>query len=166
MSNFQSKIMWKFFLCFYERSTKKNYLFLYLYIIDNSPLCTKVPNQTTYWQEEVTAHMVVMSSTYLTHNTLTTQQSCLHLASHWKNVFHYWLTTLRNSVSKYMLEKDSKTEILFVHAPASTYADPKTFDNCDLSNVQLGTNTFFPVVKKFCYHGSVLTHDYRDIEVD
>ena len=60
--------------------------------------------------------------------------------------------------------KDSKTEILFVHAPASTYADPETFDNCDLSNVQLGNNTFFPIVKKFCYLGSVLTHDCRDIE--
>ena len=60
--------------------------------------------------------------------------------------------------------KDSKTEILFVHAPASTYADPETFDNCDLSNVQLGNDTFFPIVKKFCYLGSVLTYDCRDIE--
>ena len=53
--------------------------------------------------------------------------------------------------------KDSKTEILFVHAPASTYAHPKTFDNCDLSNVQLS------IVKKLCYLGSVLTHDCKDI---
>ena len=60
--------------------------------------------------------------------------------------------------------KDSKTEVLFVHAPASTYADPETFDNCDLSNVQLGNDTFFPIVKKFCYLGSVLAYDCRDIE--
>ena len=60
--------------------------------------------------------------------------------------------------------KDSKTEILFVPAPAKTYSEPETFDNVDLSNVQLGNDTFFPVVKKFCYLGSILTYDCSDTE--
>ena len=61
-------------------------------------------------------------------------------------------------------KKDSKTEVLFVPAPANTYTDPETFDNVDLSNVQLGNNTFFPIVKTFCYLGSILTYDCSDTE--
>ena len=57
------------------------------------------------------------------------------------------------------LEKDSKTEILFVAAPKSTYADPKTFDNQNLSPVNLGDETFFPIVVEFNYLGSILSRN-------
>ena len=58
--------------------------------------------------------------------------------------------------------KDSKTEILFVSAPKHTYTEPDTYDNCDLSDVQLGDGTFLPVVDKFCYLGSILSRDCSD----
>ena len=57
-------------------------------------------------------------------------------------------------------EKDSKTEILFVAAPQSTYADPASYDNKDLSNIDLGDGTFLPVtfltLDQFCL-GTVQT---------
>ena len=58
--------------------------------------------------------------------------------------------------------KDSKTEILFVSAPAHTYSDPDTFDNCDFSNVQLDDGAYLPIVKEFCYLGTMLTRDCSD----
>ena len=61
-------------------------------------------------------------------------------------------------------EKESKTEILFVPAPPNTYADPTTYDNRDQSDVQLGNGTFFPIVKTFCYLGSMLSYDCSDTE--
>ena len=59
-------------------------------------------------------------------------------------------------------EKDSKTEILFVSAPAHTYSDPETFDNNDFSNVQLSDDTFLPIVEEFCYLGTMFTRDCGD----
>ena len=59
-------------------------------------------------------------------------------------------------------EKESKTKILFVAAPNSTYADPKIFDNQNLSDVELGNRTFFPIVDNFEYLGSVLTRKCSD----
>ena len=61
-------------------------------------------------------------------------------------------------------EKLSKTEILFVPAPANCYKDPKTYDNADLSNVELGNDEFFPIVDVFCYLGSMLSSDCSDTE--
>ena len=61
-------------------------------------------------------------------------------------------------------EKQSKTEILFVPAPANCYSDPKTYDNKDLSNVELGNDEFFPIVDVFCYLGSMLSSDCSDTE--
>ena len=61
-------------------------------------------------------------------------------------------------------EKQSKTEILYVPAPANCYKDPKTYDNADLSNVELGNGEFFPIVDVFCYLGSMLSSDCSDTE--
>ena len=61
-------------------------------------------------------------------------------------------------------DKKSKTEVLFVAAPPSTYNDPSTFDNTDLSNIKLGGGRFFPIVALFCYLGSILTRDCKDDE--
>ena len=56
--------------------------------------------------------------------------------------------------------KASKTEVLFVAAPACTYAACKdTFDDgdgpADLSDVLLGDGKSLPIVSQFCYLGSV-----------
>ena len=59
-------------------------------------------------------------------------------------------------------EKKSKTEILFVAAPLSTYKDPTTYDNVDLGVIPLGGGRFFPIVAQFCYLGCLLTRDCSD----
>ena len=59
-------------------------------------------------------------------------------------------------------EKKSKTEVLFVAAPARCYQDKSSYDNADLSNVDLGGGHYFPIVDKFCYLGSFFTRDGRD----
>ena len=59
-------------------------------------------------------------------------------------------------------EKSSKSEVLFVAAPPTVYANPDMYDGADLSNIELGGGTFMPVVEKFPYLGSVLTRDCRD----
>ena len=57
-------------------------------------------------------------------------------------------------------EKKSKTEVLFVSAPPSSYKDPGTHDNVDLGVIPLGGGRFFPVVSQFCYLGCLLTTVY------
>ena len=59
-------------------------------------------------------------------------------------------------------KKKSKTEILFVSAPSSSYKDPGTYDNVDLGVIQLGGGRFFPVVSQFCYLSCMLTRDCSD----
>ena len=59
-------------------------------------------------------------------------------------------------------EKKSKTEVLFVSAPSSSYKDPGTYDNVDLGVIPLGGGRFFPVVSQFCYLGCLLTRDCSD----
>ena len=59
-------------------------------------------------------------------------------------------------------EKKSKTKILFVAAPLSTYKDPTTYDNVDLGVIPLGGGRFFPIVAQFCYLGCMLTRDCSD----
>ena len=56
-------------------------------------------------------------------------------------------------------DKPSKTEILFVAATPKMYNDPITYDDTDLSPIELGNNMFLPVVDIFCYLGTVLTRD-------
>ena len=46
--------------------------------------------------------------------------------------------------------------------PKSTYADPKTFDNQNLSPIILGDETFFPIVVEFNYLGSILSRNCSD----
>ena len=60
--------------------------------------------------------------------------------------------------------KPSKTEVLFVSKPPKCYLDPTTFDGVDLSDITLGEHTYFPIVTKFCYLGSYITRDCKDIE--
>ena len=57
---------------------------------------------------------------------------------------------------------ESKTEVLFCPAPASSYSDPTTFGNADLPNVELGGGTSFPVVPEFKYLGSYMAKDCSD----
>jgi len=59
-------------------------------------------------------------------------------------------------------EKASKTEILFVAAPPSTYIDPNSYDNIDLSNIDLGDGTHLPIVDEFNYLGSILSRGCSD----
>ena len=61
-------------------------------------------------------------------------------------------------------DKPSKTEVLFVAAPSTTYNDPSTYDGRDLSQIELGNQRFLPVVSKFCYLGTILTRNCRDDE--
>ena len=64
-------------------------------------------------------------------------------------------------------KKDSKSEILFVAKPAIMYTDPETYDGRDLSNVNLGSGVYIPVVDKTVYLGSVITRDCSDsLDVD
>ena len=56
-------------------------------------------------------------------------------------------------------DKPSKTEILFVSAPPSYYHDPNTFDNTDLSPIELGEGKFIPITDRFCYLGKIMSRD-------
>ena len=60
--------------------------------------------------------------------------------------------------------KPSKTEVLFVSAPPSCYAEPTTFDVRNLQPINLGNNRFLPVVTKFNYLSATLNIDCRDNE--
>ena len=59
--------------------------------------------------------------------------------------------------------KDSKSEILFCSAPSSVYADAATFDNADLSDVQLPGGLTMPVVFFFKYLGDIISSDGTDV---
>lgn len=59
-------------------------------------------------------------------------------------------------------EKLSKSEILFVAAPKQLYTDPTTYDGRDLTNVELGSGRYMPIVELFGYLGSILTRDCKD----
>ena len=61
-------------------------------------------------------------------------------------------------------DKESKSEILFVAAPRSTYVDQQTYDGRDLSNLDLGDGVYMPVVARVKYLGSILTRDCTDNE--
>ena len=59
-------------------------------------------------------------------------------------------------------DKESKTKVLFVAAPPSTYEDPSTYDDKDLSPIKIDEFHYFPVVDNFCYLGSIFTRDCKD----
>ena len=61
-------------------------------------------------------------------------------------------------------DKPSKTEVLFVAAPASRYVNPDTFDDADLTDLVLSNGRFIPIVDKFVYLGTTLTRNCRDDE--
>ena len=58
-------------------------------------------------------------------------------------------------------DKLAKTEVLFVSAPLKSYRNATTFDDTDLSNINIGGSYFFPVVEKFCYLGTMITRDLQ-----
>ena len=60
-------------------------------------------------------------------------------------------------------DKPPKTEILLVSAPPSCYHDPNTFDNTDLSPIELGEGKFIPITDRFCYLGKIMSRDDLDI---
>ena len=61
-------------------------------------------------------------------------------------------------------EKPAKTEVLFVSVREMSYRNATTFDNTDLSEINIVGNRFFPVVEKFCYLGTMITRDCKDNE--
>ena len=63
------------------------------------------------------------------------------------------------------IPRESKTEILFVSKPEHMYDDTSSYDDTDLSAIELGSGRYIPVVDKFCYLGSWLARDARD-EID
>ena len=58
--------------------------------------------------------------------------------------------------------KGSKTELLFCSRPLSTYQDPNTCDNTDMTDLILPNGRFVPVVTKFKYLGSYISSDGSD----
>ena len=60
--------------------------------------------------------------------------------------------------------KPSKTEVLFVSGPPSSYINHITLADRNLQPIDLGNNKLLPVVTKFSYLGSTLNTDCRDNE--
>ena len=58
--------------------------------------------------------------------------------------------------------KGSKTELLFCARPLSTYQDPSTCENTDMTDLILPNGRFVPVVTKFKYLGSYISSDGSD----
>ena len=61
-------------------------------------------------------------------------------------------------------DKPSKIEVLLVAAPAKSYNDPETYDNENLSPLELGNGKYLPIVDCFCYLGTILTRNCGDTE--
>ena len=60
--------------------------------------------------------------------------------------------------------KPSKTEVLFVPAPPSSYAITTTYDNRNLKHINPGNKKFLPAVTRFSYLSTNLNTDCRDNE--
>ena len=58
--------------------------------------------------------------------------------------------------------KTSKMELLSVAKPS--YTKPSTYNDTNLSSILLEEGRFIPVVNKFCYLGSIINHDLRELE--
>ena len=59
-------------------------------------------------------------------------------------------------------KKESKSEALFVAKPRALYENPDTYDDADLSDIDLGNGLFIPIVALFIYLGSMVTRDCTD----
>ena len=62
------------------------------------------------------------------------------------------------------LKKDSKSEALFVAKPLQLYDNPDTYDDADLSDIDLGNGYYIPIVDVFVYLGSAVSRDCTDEE--
>ena len=62
------------------------------------------------------------------------------------------------------LKKDSKSEALFVAKPHQLYDNPDTYDDADLSDIDLGNGYSIPIVSVFVYLGSAVSRDCTDEE--
>ena len=63
-----------------------------------------------------------------------------------------------NTLSK----KKSKSEVLFCPKPLQLYQEPETYDNANITPVNLGEGNFIPIVFMFVYLGTILSHDCTD----
>ena len=59
---------------------------------------------------------------------------------------------------QFVTKKASKTEVVFVAARSSFFAERDSYDSPDFSIVQLADETFMPVLHKFRYLSSRLLH--------
>ena len=59
--------------------------------------------------------------------------------------------------------KDSKSAVLFCPAPPHVYTDAETYDDADLSDVQLPGGLTMPVVFFFKYLGDIISSDGTDV---
>ena len=59
--------------------------------------------------------------------------------------------------------RNSKSEILFCPAPPHVYTDAETYDDADLSDVQLPGGLTMPVVFFFKYLGDIISSDGTDV---
>ena len=75
---------------------------------------------------------------------------------------HFRRWGLEVHAGSYRPFKDSKTELLFSARPLSTYQDPSTCDNTDMTDLILPNGRFVPVVTKFKYLGSYISSDGSD----
>ena len=64
---------------------------------------------------------------------------------------HFRRWGLQVHAGSYHPFKGSKTELLFCCRPLSTYQDPSTCDNTDMTDLILPNGRFVPVVTKFKY---------------
>ena len=77
-------------------------------------------------------------------------------------VEHFRRWGLEVHAGSYHHFKGSKTELLFCARPLSTYQDPSTCDNTDMSDQILPNGRFVTVVTKFKYLGSYISSDGSD----
>jgi hypothetical protein len=55
-----------------------------------------------------------------------------------------------------------KPLVLFCAAPPSTYTDPSTYDNTDLSDIAFPSGNMIPIVSEAKYLGSMMSRDCTD----
>ena len=56
----------------------------------------------------------------------------------------------------------SKSRVLFCAKPLHMYENPETFDDTDLSDIELGNQYFIPIVDKSCYLGNMVSRNCTD----
>ena len=97
---------------------------------------------------------------------LMTQRYYLQHVKVLKSTFHYFSVISKEVHTGHTNQPDkpSKTEVLFAAAPSTRYENPSTYDDRDLSNVEISNCRFLPIVDTFCYLGSILTRNCRDEE--